>query len=444
MAQAEGRVPPFDRDAERAVLGAILLDGSVLPVVTVLLEPSDFYFETHRRIYNSMLAISVRGIAIDHITLGGELTESGNLEKIGGAAALDGLTDRVPVVSNVEHYARIVREKSAMRRIIYCAQKIAADGFADHGTDSVDAGFAAIQEAVQELSRSRMPSSLLAMGDQVLEMYDKVAHGYSGVPMPWPTLNAMTAGMWPKTMTMFVARPGVGKTFLAVIAGRHAWKEGIRTLIVSPEMSRLEIAERFFSVHSSVSYLHMVQGTVSDYEMPKLQDAAASCKTQEGLWIMDAEDDLSPKGIEAAIRACSPGLVAIDSLYDLRIRGERRDKLLVALEWFKGAVKRFDLAGVGFVQLNRAAEISEKKGGGVRLGTIALADEIGQDAHAVFALEQDKDMRADRRLRIKPLKLRRGTAGASEGVGVHWNFDLMRFDELPPEDGDSFEDTVPF
>jgi hypothetical protein len=143
------------------------------------------------------------------------------------------------------------------------------------------------------------------------------------------------------------------------------------------------------------------------------------------------------------MRACRPALVAIDSLYDLRIRGERRDKLLAALEWFKGAVKHFDMAGVGFVQLNRAAEVSEKKGGGVRLGTIALADEIGQDSHAVFALEQDKDMKADRRLRFKPLKLRRGTS-SGDGVEVRWDFDQMQFDEIAPVDSGYEDDAVPF
>jgi replicative DNA helicase len=288
-----------------------------------------------------------------------------------------------------------------------------------------------------------MPASLLTMGDAVMENYALAAHGRTGVPLPWPTMNAMTAGMWPKTMTMFVARPGIGKTMVAVIAARHAWMNGYRVLIVSPEMSRTEIAERFFAIHSTVSYQRIVSGSVSDFEMPKLQATIDACKVQEGLWIMDSDDDLTPRGIEAAVRACRPGLLAIDSLYDLRIKGERRDKLLVALEWFKNAVKHFDMAGTGFVQLNRAAEVSEKKGGGVRLGTIALADEIGQDSHAVFALEQDKDMRADRKLRFKPLKLRRGTY-SGDGVEVYWDFSNMVFSEIDSSD-DSFEDdATPF
>jgi replicative DNA helicase len=443
MYQSEGRVPPCDKNAEEAVLGAILLSAKAFPAVAAIIDSNDFYIENYRRIYAAMQVLAERGIAIDHVTLGNELITRGDLAKIGGPLTLDGLTEACATTANVEHYANIVKKKSAVRRVIHCSQAMVAEGYGDHDDDRLTAAFAPLEEAVMALSRTRMPASLLAMGPQVLEMYDRVAHGYTGVPLPWPTVNAMTSGMWPKTMTMFVARPGTGKTFVAVISARHAWQEGVRTLVVSPEMSKMEIAERFFSIHSTVSYLHMIKGTVGEYEMPRLQEASVLCQAAEGLYIMDAEDDITPKGIEAAIRACRPGLVAIDSLYDLRIKGERRDKLLVALDWFKGALKRFDLAGVGFVQLNRAAEISEKKGGGVRLGTIALADEIGQDSHAVFALEQDKDMRADHWLKIKPLKLRRGVS-STESVSVRWDFDEMAFAEIPPEEGEEFKDDVPF
>ncbi len=443
MAGSVERVLPHDREAERAVLGAILLNPSVMASISVIVDPSDFWFGEYKIIYLAMLNLTARGVEIDHVTLGSELAADGSLTKIGGPMALDNLTE-VVTSANAEHYAAIVRERAAMRQVIVKARSLALDGYKGNEPDKVQQSFDALQDAVHALSRTKMPHSLLAMGDSVLEMYDRVAHGYSGVPLPWPTLNAMTSGMWPKTITMFVARPGVGKTQVAILAARHAWMEGNCVLIVSPEMSRGEIAERFFAIHSPVSYSHLVHGTVGEYEMPRLVEAVESCKVKEGLWILDSEDDISPRGIDSAIRACRPNLVAIDSLYDLHIKGERRDKLLVALDWFKKAVKYFDIAGCGFVQLNRAAEVSEKKGGGIRLGTIALADEIGQDSHAVFALEQDRDMKDDRIMRFKPLKLRRGSS-ASEGVEVRWDFESMQFSELERDEEDVFvDDPVPF
>lgn len=442
MTSSTGQVP-YDQMAERAVLGAVLLENKCLDTISGVIDEEDFYVEANRHIFAVMRDLRRRGIGVDHVTVGSELQAKGILKNIGGPMALAELTDAVATTANVDYYARIVHERSAMRDVIVAARSVAEKSYPGNDPDGVEAKFAALQDAMHRLSRTRMPASLLAMGDAVMENYALAAHGRTGVPLPWPTMNAMTAGMWPKTMTMFVARPGIGKTMVAVIAARHAWMNGYRVLIVSPEMSRTEIAERFFAIHSTVSYQRIVSGSVSDFEMPKLQATIDACKVQEGLWIMDSDDDLTPRGIEAAVRACRPGLLAIDSLYDLRIKGERRDKLLVALEWFKNAVKHFDMAGTGFVQLNRAAEVSEKKGGGVRLGTIALADEIGQDSHAVFALEQDKDMRADRKLRFKPLKLRRGTY-SGDGVEVYWDFSEMRFDEIATAD-DAFEDdAVPF
>jgi len=442
MTGSSGRMP-HDQAAERAVLGAVFLENDCLERISSLIDEDDFFVSAYSKIYGVMCELRRKGVGVDHVTVGSELHALGIMDSIGGPMVLADLTDAVATVSNVEYYANIVHERSAMRSVIMAARNVAMKSYPGNDQAGVETEFGVLQDAMHLLARTRMPASLLTMGDAVMENYSLAAHGRTGVQLPWPTMNAMTAGMWPKTMTMFVARPGIGKTMVAVIAARHAWMNGSRVLIVSPEMSRTEIAERFFAIHSSVSYQRIVSGSVSDFEMPKLQATIESCKVQDGLWIMDSDDDLTTRGIEAAVRACRPALLAIDSLYDLHIRGERRDKLLVALEWFKGTVKYFDLAGVGFVQLNRAAEVSEKKGGGVRLGTIALADEIGQDSHAVFALEQDKDMKADRKLRFKPLKLRRGSY-VGDGVEVHWDFDNMTFSEIS-NDNDTFEDdATPF
>jgi len=442
--QFEGRVPPYNKEAESAVLGAVLLNNDALEIVDAVLSKEDFYVESYRTIYGAMLELRGSGTPIDHVTLGQKLIRDGQLERVGGPMALDGLTDSVATVANVEHYAAIVYEQAAMRRVIYTSQTVLADAWNTRGTEEITAAVEAIVAASHGLARTRMPSKIFDLGPGVIDLYRKVAGGYRGIALPWPTLDNMTAGMWPKTLTMFVARPGVGKTFIAVIAARYAWASGYRTLIVSPEMSKEEIAERFFVVESGVSYRDMIHGQLSDFTLPKLEKTIQDLTTAENLWIMDASDDITPKGIEAAIRACKPNLVAVDSMYDLRVKGERRDRALVALEWMKDAAKRLEFACCGFAQQNRTAELSERKGGGARLGTIALADEIGQDAHAVFALEQSKDDKDDKVLWIKPLKLRRGQI-LKERVGLNWDFDAMKYDEIPEaEEGYKDEEEVPF
>jgi len=437
----DGRVPPYSKEAEGAVLGGILLNNEALVIVEGILSQSDFYMEPSRRIYAAMRNLADDKTPIDHITLAEQLKKNGDYEKIGGAATLSRLTDLVVTTANIDHYAGIIREKSAIRGVVHASQEAAAHGFSSEDPETLNASVLSIVEASHALARTRMPMSMFELGDGVLEMYRKVAGGYRGIPLPWPTLDNMTAGMWPKTVTMFVARPGVGKTFVAVIAARHAWQQGCRTLIVSPEMSKEEIAERFFVVEADVSYLDVMRGQLSDFSLPKLEDTIERSRTKENLWIMDSNDDLSLRGIEAAVRACRPHLVAVDSIYDLKISGDRRERALAALEWMKRGAKALDFACVGFAQQNRAAELSEKKGGGARLGTIALADEIGQDVHAVYALEQSKDDKADKVLRFKTLKLRRGHI-LREVVRANWDFDGMNYDEIPEKD-EGYDDNEP-
>ena len=442
----EGRVPPYNQEAECAVLGSILLNNESWGKVHTLLSGDDFYIYKNKVIFESIGSLMEAGTPIDHVTLGGELMRRGDLERIGGAMALDDLTRQVATVANVNHYAHIVREAAAIRKVIQGAQKVVSEGFGANGVDGLSAGMDELIMAARGLARTRMPDSLLAMGDRVMDNYELVASGFRGIELPWPSMDMMTAGLWPKTLTMFVARPGTGKTFVAVVCARHAWLKGRKVLIVSPEMSKDEIAERFFVIQAGVSYHNVITGQLPTTQKMKLAQTIEEAKKLDGLWIMDSDDDLTPKGIEAAIRACEPDLVACDSIYDIKIKGDRKERALGALEFMKRNCKELNYASVGFAQQNRSAELAENKGGGARLGTIALADEIGQDAHAVFALEQSKDERDDKRMNFKPLKLRRGQSKKSKVV-ANWDFDRMFFDEIIEEkkaDEDEDMDEIPF
>jgi replicative DNA helicase len=443
----EGRVPPYNGEAEKAILGSVLLNNKSLDVVGIFLSPEDFYIESHRRIFKAMEELAEERIPIDHVTLGHKLIEKGDLEKIGGAMALDDLTQGLVTTANVEHHAGIVQEMSATRKVIYSAQALVAEGFNAHGTSIISKRVESVVEASHRLARTKMPDSLLSMGDGVMKSYQKIASGYQGVPLPWPSLHRMTAGMWPGTVTLFVARPNVGKTFLAVIAARYAWLKGNKVLIVSPEMSKEEIAERFFVIHANVSYRDVVAGQLSDLAMPQLEEVIERAKSMTDLWIMDSSDDISPKGVNAAIKACQPHLVGVDSIYGLNIKGDRRERLLGALDWMNESSKQLSYAALAFAQLNRVAELSARKGGGSRLGTIALADELAQDTHTIHSLEQTKDDRADKIAYVRPLKLRRGQRWGIDKVKLNWDFDAMKHDEIPEEEEefkDEDADEVPF
>lgn len=438
-AGVEGRVPPYSKEAEQSVLGAILLNNRVLELVEWL-RPDDFYVEAHRRIYTAMCEVAGAREPVDHVTLGNRLIANGDLEKIGGPMALEGLTESVASVSNVEHYAQIVRNKAAIRRMIHAAQQVVAEGFGDREAD-VDEWIARAQAniggvAERALAGHRMPRTLFSYADDVRTSYEQARSGVAGLPMPWPTITNMTGGLRWGTVTCFVARPSVGKSTVAVLIAKHVWElagREERVLVVSPEMSAQDMAERFFVIDAGVPYMSVIRGQLSGFEEPKLWEVMDRRRGADRLWVLDGvSDDLSETSIEAAIRACRPTLVAIDSFYDLNFPGrDDNERVRNIARWVYRSCKRHRYACVVGSQQNRDQEKSKAKGGGSRLGTIAFSDAIGQRFDAIFALERDEKLKQGRKLRVQPLKIRRGFG--MEPVTLHWDFSTATFGEVDGE-----------
>jgi replicative DNA helicase len=291
--------------------------------------------------------------------------------------------------------------------------------------------FAAVEVGV---STGAAPTSIFSLGDSVKEAYLKVKAGYTGVPLPWPTMTDLTMGLWPATATYFVARPGVGKTQVATLIARDTWRSGKRVLIISPEMSKSEIAERFFVVQAGVSAGDIVRGRLSSFAEDKLFGTIKDLEGNDGVYVIDSTDDLTPNGMDIAIAAVKPDLVAVDSIYMLRFKGDKMERTMRAVDWIRQAAKRHNVPFVAFHQLSRQATKDKKQGGGYDTSAIALSDQLLWDAHAVFIMEQDTDMKADRRLKFHVGKLRRGSHDG-EPIEVHWDFDGMRFEEIA-KDGD--------
>ncbi len=287
------------------------------------------------------------------------------------------------------------------------------------------------------------PRAVPSLGHKVIELYDKVKSGYQGIPFVWPGINDTTMGMWPKTTNYFVARSGVGKTWVVWLQARHAWKAGYRVLGISPEMTEEECTERFFLIESGVSAHNVLKGTLSDFEYKRLKDSIEERKKDEGLYIIDMDDDLSFEGIESAIRNVKPQLVCVDSLYMLGHGRDRTERTIRTTDWLRKVSKKYGekygTAFVGFHQLSRAAVQSKKAGGvGYEDAAVALTDQIFWDAHSLWIMEQDADMRADKRIRFHCRKIRRGI-WRSKPVDTYWDFDRMKFDEIESED-DEFVD----
>jgi replicative DNA helicase len=301
-------------------------------------------------------------------------------------------------------------------------------------------------EAIKELVKTEItstgqvkPSKPHDLRDQVMANLNRVRSGFAGVALPWESITNLTMGMWQQTATYIVARPGVGKTQVAVLTAHKAIKEGRKVLFISPEMSKAELAERFYVLESQVSATNMMTGNLSSFEEAKLKAAMDNPTALEGVFMIDNEDDLSPGGMEAAIRQIKPDLVIVDSIYMLHFKGIKSERTEKAVDWIRQSSKVYNVPFLGIHQMNRMATKDAKHGGGFDTSSIALSDQLLWDAHAVFMLEQDADMKADRRLRIHVGKLRRG-AHPGRPIDVRFDLERMDFSEIAVTE-QAFEDT---
>src|SRR5512141_1722702 len=216
---------PQNLDAERSVLGAILLDPASLASVFPILKEDDFFPDTHRRIYRSMTDLAQRSAEIDVLTLKEDLDRSGSIEKAGGVAYLSALLDAVPDVANVEHYARIVKEKATLRRLIRAGQRIVRDGLTQDKT---------AEELLNDVTGEIFEIADDAVREAFTQMRDIVKHNLeviedarsrqgmlSGLATGFQELDRMTSGLQPSDLIILAARPSVGKTSFALNIAQH-------------------------------------------------------------------------------------------------------------------------------------------------------------------------------------------------------------------------------
>ena len=303
--------------------------------------------------------------------------------------------------------------------------------------------------------------TLASIAPEVLDFYERVERGETGVPFPWPIMTNMTLGMWPGTLTFFVARPGVGKTWTAVMIAMHAWEKAKRVLIISPELSRVELGERMVAKYGRIPYRDMIGAT-----LPTANIGAAGKghlikvidelkQVGSTLFVLDNEEFLTPDNIEAAIRIVEPELVLFDSIYMLRVeegkikapRGgngkqDRMERLISTIDWMRKLSRRgwaFSPEGlplVGIHQLARSGKVRKEASRSLKKGVgtggledaVALSDTLFWNAHTLFAMHQDEYMRQDKQLLYVPLKVRRMVSASS--LAIQWDLDEMSFEQL--------------
>ena len=289
----------------------------------------------------------------------------------------------------------------------------------------------AIEEVLKQVrsldTRAALVESLPALGDKVLDYYEKIKRGERGIQTPWPTINDATLGFWPEDLVLFVARMGVGKTWVALQLAGMAWEQGKKVLIATTEMAKDRMAMRYFSYKLKIPYKEFRQGGLDMHTEKKLYDGIYQMMNSPNLSIVGGDFDFSMDTFAGIVMDEKPDLVIVDGAYLMKVPGlTRTERAANVFDELKRIAKRSKAAVVATMQFNREVKINQAKT--VQADSIAMTDVAGWNADLIFGLIQTEEMKKNKRLAFKPLKVREGE---SEEIECNWNFEKMDFSEIP-------------
>lgn len=272
------RTPPQDLEAEKSVLGALLIDSTAINLVAEFLKAEHFYLPEHQLIFSSMITLFEKQKPIDVITMKDELAHTGNLKKTGGASYLSELIDTVPTSAYVEHYGRIVKDHYTKRKLIELSSRMVERSFDEKGDvkkllDQAEVEIFGLSQ--EHLHRDFIQlKEVLAESFERLEEFIKKGSGLRGVPTGFHDLDNKLAGMQDSNLIVLAARPGVGKTTLALnmaltVATQHKLPVGFFSL----EMSKEELVDRLLVGKADIDAWRLKTGKLSDDDYKRLTQA---------------------------------------------------------------------------------------------------------------------------------------------------------------------------
>ncbi|MCL0063439.1 replicative DNA helicase [Peptococcaceae bacterium] len=388
---------PQSIDAEQAVLGSILLDKESIYKVMEIINPDDFYSESHRRIYKAMLNLADRDQPIDMITVSEELKKNGSLEKAGGASYIALLAGVVPTARNVEHYAHIVEEKSLKRMLIQLSIKVSAMSYEERDVHKL---IDQAEEALIELRNRYQSKNLTAVNDILVQLFEQIEKmqqnrgKLTGISTGFIDLDNITCGLQNGDLIVLAARPSMGKTTLGLmIALNAAVRLNVPTAIFSLEMSKTQLVQRMLCAEAMVDQQKLRAGFLKDEDWLRLTQAGENL-SHAPLYIDDTAI-LSPREILAKARNLKKdknlGLIVIDymQLMQGNRRAENRQQEISDISRsLKGIAKELNVPVLALSQLSRAVEQRQNKR--PIMPDLRESGSIEQDADVVMFIYRDE------------------------------------------------------
>lgn len=388
-----GKVMPASYEAERAVLGALLLNDEYINSVTEILQPHDFHHTPHKVLYEAMIVLNQQFKRIDLITLQDELAKTGKLQELGGIAYLISLQEEIPASGLIEQHARIVREKAILRELIRSATGIITNCY-DQREGDIDQVLDQAEKTIFQIADKRTNQNFVQLNIWLKKTFQHLSdikshsRGITGIPTGFKQFDQLSSGLQNGDLVILAARPSMGKTALALSIAAHAAHEGMTVGFFSLEMAAEQLTLRLLSSESGISHHNIRNATISSDEWIALTHVAA--QLAEMKLFIDDTAFLTILELRAKAR---------------KLRAEQRLQFLV--------IDYLQLLNSNKRHENRHQEVSE-----ISRSLKALAKELHIPILALSQLSRAVDARMDKRPILSDLR---------ESGAIEQDADLIAF-----------------
>ncbi len=440
------RSPPHNDDAERNLLGAILMDPRALDEVSATVDPEDFYRESHRHIFRAMCALAARGDDIDAVSMNDYLDAEGVLDSVGGPNAVVRLSNEVVSAVNVGTYANIVRRKSALRSFIRTADSLVDECFDD--VPDVEAFLDEAESKIFQITQRGQARGYSSMRDVIREAFTQIEAQYqkseavTGVSSSFVDLDRITSGWQASDLIIMAARPAMGKTALTLNMLVHAAVERkTPAAFFSLEMSNHQLAIRMLCSQARIDQGKLRTGQMTEQEWAKLLKAAGSLS--DAKIFLDDTPSLPIMEFRSKARRLKAehdiGIIFIDYLQLMRgsaaaLRsGSREQEISDISRNLKAVAKELNIPIIALAQLNRGVEQRADKR--PMMSDLRESGAIEQDADLICFIYRDEVYNPDtERKGIAEIIIGKHRNGAIGTVNLRFFNSFTRFENLAPED----------
>jgi replicative DNA helicase len=398
-APPKDRVLPHNAEAERTVLGAVLVDNAAFNSAAEILNREDFHREAHRRIFDAMAALAERSQPIDDVTLKDELGRTQSLEAIGGAAYLASLLDGLPRLTNVEPWARIIKEKAVLRNLIHASQRIVQSCY--EAEDDAALILDRAEKAIFDIAERRIRQGFIGIREIVKESFrtiDQLSQSkevVTGLPTGFVDLDERTSGLQKGDLIIVAARPAMGKTSLCLnVAQNASLRAGEAVGIFSLEMSKEQLVLRMLCADARVDSHRLRTGHLQEKDWARLAKAYADLSGSR--IFIDDSATITPLEMRAKCRRLKAehglGLVMVDylQLVSGSSRVENRQQEIASISRsLKGMAKELSVPVIALSQLSRAPEARTDKR--PQLSDLRESGALEQDADVVMFIYREHE-----------------------------------------------------